>query len=290
MKDHQPSSTAERVALTRASECLFPEINRICSDPYSKYFLTGRLKRLYMYRYFKSCFSVFRSHHTSNISASVLYRTRFMDDFLITLVRAGATQIVNLGAGYDTRAIRFQEHLKNVRIFEVDHPATQKRKRSVLKRAFVAIPGNITFVPIHFDRENIKDRLFEECYNPKESTVFIWEGVSYYISQSAVDSTLSFISANSGPQSAIVFDFLPNEVTDGKSLIPEIRTFYEFLKNLGEELTWGCSPYLMSDLLTKKGFKDVRIFSGRQLKDIYGNNIGRNVNTSKLFFIASASL
>jgi methyltransferase (TIGR00027 family) len=81
-----------------------------------------------------------------------LIRTRFADERLESAVRAGAAQVVILGAGYDSRAYRLRELLKDVRVFEVDYGPTQEYKKRRVQEIFGCFPTNLTYVPIDFTR------------------------------------------------------------------------------------------------------------------------------------------
>ncbi len=135
-------------------------------------------------------------------------RTAYIDDIFKEALQADMPQIVFLGAGYDTRACRFAELNRNTRIFEMDSPSTQSRKRQLLKEAQVPIPERLTYLPIDFEKHSLGDVLFEAGYNVHLPTIFIWEGVTYYLTSAAVDETLEFVRSNSAPGSRICFDYI----------------------------------------------------------------------------------
>ena len=133
----------------------------------------------------------------------VIART-FYFDRILERVLTDAEQFVLLGAGYDTRACGPLVP-RGVACFEVDHPRVQKLKRSNLDVAGIDAQG-ITFVPVDFSREDAFSRLTENGYDPGRRTVFLWEGVTLYLSEDDVRKTLRGVGANAAPGSALVAD------------------------------------------------------------------------------------
>lgn len=133
----------------------------------------------------------------------------------------GVRQLVVLGAGLDTFAYRnpFGEQL---RVFEVDHPATQAWKRRRLNEAGIVTPESVTFAPVDFECENLVERLAAAGLDPDVRTFFTWLGVAPYLSTAAVGSTLSQIAAHPA-EAEVVFDYgEPREHID-----PAFRQQYE---------------------------------------------------------------
>jgi len=133
-------------------------------------------------------------------------RTRFIDERLQHAVSGGAAQVVILGAGYDSRAYRMKEFLKGVRVFEVDYGPTQEYKKRRVLEIFGCFPPNVTYVPIDFTHEKLGNVLVREGYRSDRMTLFIWEGVTQYIPEEAIRSTLRFVATESAPGSSVVLD------------------------------------------------------------------------------------
>ncbi|MFM2125315.1 MAG: hypothetical protein RL328_1766 [Acidobacteriota bacterium] len=146
-------------------------------------------------------------------AATLVIRTKFIDERLERMVREGATQVVIMGAGWDTRAYRFAGILRNVRVFEVDQPATQNSKRRRAEEALGPPPANLTYLPIDFRVQTLADVLASAGYDPKQKTLFIWEGVTMYLPAAAVSDTLRWI-AQQAPGSMITFDFADEALID----------------------------------------------------------------------------
>jgi methyltransferase (TIGR00027 family) len=135
-----------------------------------------------------------------------LIRTRFFDERLQHSVSGGAAQVVILGAGYDSRAYRMKQALKGIRVFEVDYGPTQEYKKLRVQEILGCLPPNVAYVPIDFTREQLGDVLAKAGYRSDRKSFFIWEGVTYYIPEEAVRSTLRFVATASAPGSSIVLD------------------------------------------------------------------------------------
>src|SRR5262249_31710497 len=123
----------------------------------------------------------------------IAVRTRFAEDALAAAVEKGVRQVVVLGAGLDTFAYRNPFH-DRVRVFEVDHPATQAWKRRLLADAAISIPDSLAFAPVDFERATLSDGLAAAGFDHALQSFFMWLGVVPYLSQQAVWSTLSFIA------------------------------------------------------------------------------------------------
>jgi methyltransferase (TIGR00027 family) len=133
----------------------------------------------------------------------IAIRSRFAEDALEAAVARGVRQLVVLGAGLDTYAYRTALDL---RMFEVDHPATQAWKRQMLAEAAIDVPPALTFAPIDFERETLADGLAAAGFDPAQQTFFTWLGVVPYLTEQAVFSTLGFIAGLAGG-AHVVFDY-----------------------------------------------------------------------------------
>lgn len=142
---------------------------------------------------------------------SHLLRTRHIDGALLDAVRGGDRQVVNLGAGFDSRAYRFANELRDVRTFEVDYPPTQEYKKLRLKEMLGRIPSSVRFVPMDFRKDDLLRQLKKSGYREDEPTFFIWEGVTYYLSEPLIRTTLRFVREHSGAGSSIVFDYTDDQ-------------------------------------------------------------------------------
>ncbi len=119
----------------------------------------------------------------------IALRTRAIDEAIEHAIRDGARQIVLLGAGLDARAWRM-DALRECIVFEVDHPSTQSYKRARVD-GLTPSAREVRFVEVDFERQDFGQRLEEAGHRPDERTVFVWEGVTMYLTRAAIDRTLA---------------------------------------------------------------------------------------------------
>ncbi len=154
----------------------------------------------------------------------IAIRSRIAEDALAAAVKRGVRQLVVLGAGLDTFAYR-AENSADLRIFEVDHPATQAWKRQRLIEAAIPLPAALNFVSVDFERETLADRLAAADFDPTLPTFFTWLGVVPYLTNDAIFSTLGFIAGLPGG-THVVFDY----VNPSASVVdPDRRAAHEAL-------------------------------------------------------------
>jgi methyltransferase (TIGR00027 family) len=182
-------------------------------------------------------------------------RTQHMDAILKNAAADGITQLVNLGAGYDSRAYRFHKDMPKVKFFEIELPAMIQEKKRRLKLIFDELPDYVAFVPIDFNTQTIAGELQKAGYDPNQKTLFIWEGVTYYISAEAVDSTIKFIKA-SAPGSSVVFDYMPLGVIQGDfKKYADMRGLTFWVGYKGEPFIFGIAEGQSETYAQQRGLK-----------------------------------
>jgi methyltransferase (TIGR00027 family) len=138
----------------------------------------------------------------------MLVRTRFIDERMERAVRSGVTQLVILGAGFDTRAHRFAELLKDSTVIEIDYGATQEYKKQRVEAALGGAPANVVYAPIDFARESLGEVLRRSGFQPGRKTYYICEGLSMYVPEEGMKETLRAIAAESAPGSVLLLEYL----------------------------------------------------------------------------------
>ena len=271
--------------MLRAIEARRPETVRICYDPYARAMIPGGIS------YFLSEMVV-RSGLYERIApgamAFVAGRERYIDDLLKAGLKEGLDQVVILGAGFDTRAYRIAG-IEKARVFEIDAPATQAVKLERLKRVIDPLPGHVTFLPVDFNTQILGDRLESGGYNARGKTLFIWQGVTYFLTPEGVDNTLSFIAHHSGLGSAVVFDYFYNE-TLRDTRRSDVKMMRRAARMTGEEYMFGIDQGQVEEFLTRRGFHDVHNVTLEDLRHVYfaGPNNRRVIPTG--LAIASAKV
>jgi len=137
----------------------------------------------------------------------IIARTAYFDAFFLDCLKSGFAQIVLLGAGYDSRALRFKDRLKGAKIFEVDAAFTQNQKIEILNKNNMD-SGHVDFVAADFEKNDFADMLVEAGFDKVKTSAFIWEGVAMYLSEKAVRDTLRNIMEISANGSLIGLDYL----------------------------------------------------------------------------------
>ena len=212
MQPGKPSRTARAAAFHRAAHQVL-ENGAIFSDPLAVRILgedTAAIAREAAERPSGRRMRIF-----------IAARTRFAEDALAAAVDGGVSQLVVLGAGLDTYAYR-GALTDRLRIFEVDHPATQAWKCERLAEAGIPVPDTLTFAPIDFERQTLAAGLDAAGFDGARQTFFAWLGVVPYLTDDAFESTVAFIA--SLPNGAhVVFDYSDPPA----SLSPELKASHD---------------------------------------------------------------
>ncbi len=275
MRKSQSSMTAIGIAIVRAIESEKPEAERICYDPYARQLVNGAL-----YHFVKFFDRLgYSERRGPGVMGFLTVRERHIDEYLKTCLASGVQQVVILGAGYDARAYRYEEFKHGVKVFEVDHPATQQAKLKRLQRIFGEVPQHVTYVPIDFNTQMLEQRLCECGYDDRAKTLFIWQGVTQYLTLEAVDSTLAFVVTRSVPGSSIIFDYMYTTLLDGTVKHGEVSQMRRNRWVSNEMLAFGIPAGTITAFLEQRGFTQVLDANYQYLHDTYfiGNNAKRTV-------------
>ena len=215
-------------------------------------------------------------------------RERYIDDYLEARLSEGLEQLVILGAGYDARAYRFDALRTGVKVFEVDHPATQAVKLKKLVAIFGARPAHVTYVPIDFNQQSLAERLFASGYDEQRKTLFIWQGVTQYLTPAAVDDTLAFVAGHSGPGSSIIFDYMDATLLAGAPRHGEVSNMRRYRRLSGEGLVFGIPIGGIQAFLEARGFTQVQNADHAALEKAYFSAGSRPRRVADGYAIVSA--
>ncbi len=290
MRVDRPSQTAEGIASARARESARPEGQRLFHDPFARQFLSSRTRFIARHPVLRALFRWRNRRVLPGMFGGLVARTRFIDDHLLACLKEGAQQVVILGAGYDARAYRFEKVCRGIRVFEVDHPATQQVKMEKLDRLLDGLPDHVTFVPMRFNSENLEKKMAHSGYRPDLKTLFIWEGVTMYLAAEAVDATLAFVAGHAAAGSSIIFDYFPPSVTDGTCPFREAKTLRKMVVRYGEEICFGIEPHDIEHFLTRRGFHRVENISAVECKQMYFRGEYAKLPVSRLFNFVHAEV
>jgi methyltransferase (TIGR00027 family) len=284
VRNSQSSMTAIGIAIVRAIESEKPEADRICYDPYARQFVNGAL-----YHFVKFFDRLGYSERKGpGVMGFLTVRDRHIDEYLKTSLANGVQQVVVLGAGYDARAYRFEEFKRAVKVFEVDHPATQQAKMKRLQKVFGAVPSHVTYVPIDFNTQTLAERLPECGYDERATTLFIWQGVTQYLSLEVVESTLAFVVNHSGPGSSIIFDYMYTSLLDGTVQRGEVNKMRRDRWLSNEVLAFGLPEGTIAAFLEQHGFTQVHDANYKYLHETYFTGVNARRTVADGYAIVSA--
>lgn len=250
MKDARPSLTAAWVAAARTFGMLLPEELELARDPYGAAFAKIRLP---------ARLAGSRIGHAlalrPGLGTWVLYmqiRTRVLDDHVRAFIAAHPRgQIVLLGAGYDCRAIRLDE-LAGVPVFEIDHPATQQRKQRVLGRLSVTSPAHYVAWDFEKPMSELVGAMVEAGFDRSAPSLTIWEGVTMYLSEGAIDASLRAVHAWCAPGSQLAMTYFERTRIEKPS--PMMKLVRAVVRAGGEPFVWGWQAEELSPYLAARGF------------------------------------
>jgi methyltransferase (TIGR00027 family) len=257
------------MALSRAIETRKPAAERICCDPLAERFLGAKYRMLLWGRPFRDVVEALIEQRFAGHHYYVIARTRYFDDFLQQRLAGGAEQLVILGAGYDSRPYRFADRLAGVPVFEVDHPATSVAKQAKVAALFGETPANVVYVGVDFTVDTLADKLLGCGFRATRPTVFLWEGVTPYLSLEAVDTVLGFVTASAAAGSAIVFDYILRSVVEGTCTLRGAANEFAKMSRTSEPLTFGVDASQAPAFLASRGFQNVVDVGAQELMSSY---------------------
>ncbi len=205
--DQRPSETAVFAALHRAIAHRVYQNEKHGPDNFAEKFLPGSYQFWVQFKFVQANTRKKLNEIFPGIHEYMIARTAWLDGIFLKALQSQVPQIAILGAGYDSRAYRFVRHNQGTSIFELDSPPTQERKLDCLKKAKIPIPEQVSLIPIDFNRQSVQETLEKAGFDIQKESLFIWEGVTYYLEARAVEAILKLISQVSHPNSNLAFDY-----------------------------------------------------------------------------------
>lgn len=279
------------MALFRALESILPPDKRLFNDSIAKYCLSplpyfvwtlARIPGIH------SAITKLIDRKWPGARTSGVARTRAIDDAACQALESGIQQVVLLGAGFDSRAYRLPG-MEKVTVYEVDHPATSARKREVIQRALGNVPGRVRYVGIDFNSNDLELEMKSAGYNTTLPTLFIWEGVTNYLTPEAVDSTLRWCSG-AAHGSQVVFTYIDRDVLSNPDSFYGTEKIVQILQDVEERWTFGLEPAKLASYLKDKGFKLESDLSATQYRKQYFTKAGSKMKGYEFYRVAVASV
>jgi methyltransferase (TIGR00027 family) len=211
----------------------------------------------------------------------VVARTKHFDATLLTEVHNGVRQVVVLGAGADSRAYRFVRELADVSVYELDHPLTSVWKQKRVRKLFGHAPHHVRYVGVDFDHESLGTALDRAGVDRARPAVFLWEGVTHYLTASAVDATLAEI-ATFPPGSSVVFDYFYGEAFAEPPIYPDINRYRAYTAKRGELIVFGIDRRRVAEFVAKHGLQVVSDLGPEELSGRYTDGDPRMLEFSSI--------
>lgn len=289
MREGHASRTAEHNALFRALESSLPEGRRLFEDPLAGSFLgrpLGLVARLALLPGLRELVPWFIDQRWPGVRSALVARTRLIDDWIANALREPIAQLVILGAGFDSRAYRLAE-LRGLAVFEVDHPATQRAKRKALERALSAPPGHVRFVACDFQQHALGPAITAAGYRESERSLILWEGVTGYLDEAAVDATLRWCSG-AAAGSLLLFTYLHRDVLTRPGAFVGTKQLFASLAKVGETLRFGIEPERLSEFLAERGLSLERDLGAAEYRERYFHEAARTMRGHEFYRVALA--
>ena len=264
--------TGVGVSWLKAAVMLYPKEKRLFEDPYSEKLLPPFYKFLIVLMRSPKIFDFFmksKEKSSPGIMGWMFCRFRYIDDVLKnSITKKEIETVVNLGAGMDCRAY-YIPGIESISYFEVDHPSVIKQKKAKMKKIFGKLPDHVIFVPIDFEKQSLDTELKKAGYNLNSKTLFIWEGVTQYISKEANDSTLKCV-AQSAPGSKIVFTYILKSFIEGKNIHDGIKVMYKYMRKKNNPLwVFGLNPTDIGGYLSKYSLSLIEDIGAEEMNERY---------------------
>jgi methyltransferase (TIGR00027 family) len=272
------SSTAKWTCLSRAASSLESDVHYRSDDHIAKLLVPGSLSYLLRSTLIRKFFS--RVMVPKGIYAYTIARTKYIDAIFRAALAAGIDQVLIFGAGFDTRALRFQAEAGDTRFFELDVPITQKAKLDRYARRGIDIPTNIGFISIDFDRELLAEKLSSAGFQRNRRDLFVLEGLLMYLQPESVDQTFKVIEDFAGQDSLMVFDYVRKSVLRGTGACYGEREIVKSVSKAGEQWHFGIQAGELEIFLKQYGFsvdehRDARRLERMYFTDASGKRLGR---------------
>ena len=283
------SKTAVLVATIRAAHLRWDDPPHIFEDTFALQMLTPFWHAVAKYRPLKWLVGDVLLGVYRPVSPAIALRSRYTEDQLVEAVEAGTEQYVILGAGYDTFALRRTDLADKVRVFEVDHPATQEVKRQRILKAKGSIPDNLTFVPVDFEVDRLDEELEKAGFDSQRPAFYSWLGVTYYLTSEAIWDTLERVAEKSAPGSRIVFDFKiakPMMSAEWRELCEKMEGF---VARRGEPMLTDFTPHSLSEMMARHGYTEVEMMPPEEQKRRYLGD-RTDIEPAEFFHFAQFSL
>lgn len=267
--------------VTVAVEQRFPKDQRIIEDDLAAGILPFGLRAVvWLMRFDPVRDWMVRSTEKSfrGIWGGLMCRKRYIDEKVVESV-SRIDAVVNLGAGFDTRAFRLPA-LADTPVWEVDQPENIEPKRAQLRKMFGEMPAHVTLVPIDFEREELGAVLASHGYSPDTRTFFIWEAVTQYLTEDGIRKTFDFL-AEAASGSRLAFTYVRKDFVDGRVMYGQEDAYEKFVSP-GKVWLFGMEPEGVAGFLGEYGWRVVEHLGYEELAERYVKPTGRELASTPI--------
>jgi methyltransferase (TIGR00027 family) len=247
MAKQSVGNTALGAAVCRLIEQYQPEETRLFHDSLVKELVGTPIRLLTQLASLRKVTMQQMDAITPGIYGVQISRTRFIDDVVKDGLSQGIGQVVILGAGLDTRPYRLTG-MEHIHVFEVDLPSVQEEKKKKLQQHFGRLPAHVTFLPIDFDTQSLSAVFTATAFDPGKPAIFVWEGVTQYLSEQAVSQTLAFIGT-AAPGSILLFTYVLKSLIERRSDLPGGDKMMDRMAKQGSPWLFGLEPGSVASFL-----------------------------------------
>lgn len=269
-----------------AIEQFFPGSQRGIEDEYACRILPAGMKFFVSLMRFKSMRNWMIQASEKAIPGlwgGMICRKKYIDEKLIDSINQ-IDQVVNLGAGFDTRIYRLKA-LSSILVFEADQPEIIQKKKQQISKAFGSMPSHIKLVPVDFDREDPDSILKSHGYSTERRTFYIMEAVTQYLTESGIKAAFDFL-AKAAPGSQLVFTYVRKDFLDGKVMYGWEKAYKQYVQN--KVWFFGMNPEAWPDFLKQYGWEVVEDVTYGELSKKYVQPTGRELASTPVERIVHA--
>lgn len=268
--EKKPSETAMFAALHRALAHKYFNNEKFGPDYLAEYFLPPQFRFFIKFKKIRARIRKKINKLLPGLHEFMIARTAWFDSLFVKALNNKVPQIVLLGAGYDSRAYRFAEQNMATKIFDLDIAATQNRKKDCLRKAKIGVPKSVLLVSIDFNKQSLQNVLEGSGYDGQKKTLFLWEGVSYYLQPESVDATLEFIRTCVAEKSTIAFDYTVS-ITDENMTVFGVKEFSQTMKkqHKDESLLFSIEEGDVSSFMRQRGLRIIDHMDNKEIEQAF---------------------
>ena len=280
---HRKRRTEKKSSRTAGFNCMYRAASFLSVNPYyhsNDHIAPELLPRFLLLLVKNRLINFHWGFFPKGIYEYIVARTKYIDTLCETSINSGVDQIAVVGAGFDSRSIRFTEKHRSIRIFELDTIYTQAEKIEQFRRRNIAITDNVIFVPIDFNNESLQEKLVTCGFNRNKESLFILEGIIMYLDKAAVSKLFTALYELSKSGSKVVFDYIYASVLRRENKYYGEKNIYRKVNIVNESWTFGLEDGEVEEYLKQFGFTLMENMNAEDLEKKYftdteGNRLAR---------------